>query len=326
MPHRIEHIKDTTPLIAYLLGIFIVWGGVTNYIRRTKSLQKLIDLGHYQPFKGIATYTAISLFRKSNSFDYLEYFIYNGKNLKKIRNIPYSELFTADGKMHISSNSEYRTILSIKTTGKKKIVKNGFATLADKIFINDKFPFNPKFIIDCYKASKGIWKKCIFPYKENGEPYSLEEIRKYDESLYNYLVKHKETLLRRNIKDTNLWYLYGRTQGIKDVYKDKLAINNMAVKTVEDLHVEFIPKGKGVYSGLYILTEGLDVDKLIGWLKSEKFLNFIKSLKNYKSGGYYSFTSGDLEKFIYYMMNYKNAEKVSGNLKKGLFDLFRNQR
>ena len=41
MLDKIQHLKDTPPLIVYLLGIFIIWGGVTNYIRRTKDNEPL---------------------------------------------------------------------------------------------------------------------------------------------------------------------------------------------------------------------------------------------------------------------------------------------
>jgi adenine-specific DNA-methyltransferase len=285
-----------------------------KYIRKTRALQKIIDLEHYQPFKGFRTYTVITLFRKNKVFQSIEYFTYDGKKLEKKGDISYDKIFTEDGKIFISSNPEFRKILSIKIDKKEKIVKNGFATLADKIFIADTFNFSSKFIIDCYKASAGRWKKCIFPYKENGEPYSLDEIKKYDVNLFQYLLEHKEILIKRNIKDKSAWYLYGRTQAIKDVFKEKLAINNMAIKDLKDLNLEIVPPGKGVYSGLYIITENLDVEFLIRIIQSQKFIDFVKNLKNYKNNGYYSFKSEDLEKYIRYYLNKSEGKHLQMSL------------
>ena len=48
-------------------------------------------------------------------------------------------------------------------------VKNAFATLADKIFIADKFPFISSDIIKIVKNSTGEKKECIFPYYYSDE-------------------------------------------------------------------------------------------------------------------------------------------------------------
>ena len=52
-------------------------------------------------------------------------------------------------------------------------VKNGFATLADKVFIGD-FDFTEG-TIDILKASTGKWSKCIYPYDKKGKPLLLKD-------------------------------------------------------------------------------------------------------------------------------------------------------
>jgi hypothetical protein len=55
-------------------------------------------------------------------------------------------------------------------------VKNAFATLADDIFIADKFSFTSADIIKVVKSSTGEIKECIFPYR-------------YDKETKRYLLK-----------------------------------------------------------------------------------------------------------------------------------------
>jgi len=55
----------------------------------------------------------------------------------------------------------------------------------------------------------------------------------------------------------------------------------------------------GIFSGLYILCENENVKKqIIKNLRSNSFFRYIKLLRKYKSGGYYSFSSQDVEKFL----------------------------
>ena len=97
------------------------------------------------------------------------------------------------------------------------------------------------------------------------------------------------------------WYLYGRTQALKDVWADKYAINSLLINQ-ESIKLEKVPRGAGIYSGLYILTE-LDEDALRSILFSDEFVGFIRVLRHYKSGGYYTFSSKELEQYINYKLS-----------------------
>lgn len=85
---------------------------------------------------------------------------------------------------------------------------------------------------------------------------------------------------------------------MKDVSKDKYAINNI-VRDVDSIKLEFVPSGCGVYSGLYIVID-IDFETLKKFIISDDFINYVRLLKKYKSGGYYTFSSKDLEQYLKY--------------------------
>ena len=282
-----------------------------NYIIKHKNLISLIDLGHYQPFEGAITYTMIALFDKQKKYGYIDYYVYSEKHKSKVYvdTIPYEDMLI-DGKFYIGRRNELSLLRSIKTTKllcNYAKVKNGFATLADKVFIKD-LSFS-KLTIPVLKASTGKWTKAFFPYDSNGKPLSKEELFSYPE-IAEYLTKHKADLLKKQTELQNkTWFLYGRSQAIKDVYLKKYAINTI-IKSVETIKLIEVPSGSGIYSGLYILTD-VPYEVLESIIKSDDFITYLKILKHYKSGGYYTYTSKDLEQFINYKIsqNIKNYER-----------------
>ncbi len=273
-----------------------------KYIFENKTLTKAVDLEHFQPFNA-TTYTMITLFEMGKSNNHIEYYTYDefDKQPKKIEVLNYADVFI-DEKIYFSKKENLMLLQEIElynTENKPNFdVKNGFATLADDVFIND-FNFGNK-TISVLKASTGKWHKCFFPYNEEGQPISFAEISQHSE-LHNYLIENREILEKRSLEKNSEWFLFGRSQGIKDVFKNKVAVNTI-VKDVGSLRIESVPSGSGVYSGLYILSN-LSFNKIKENIGSE-FLEYIKLLKNYKSGGYYTFSSGELKKFL----NYKIAK------------------
>ena len=186
----------------------------------------------------------------------------------------------------------------------KIIVKNGLATLNDSAFIGDSVP-DSKYRIPMIKASKGIKTFGLFPYDADGKPISLDKL-KADKSFIEYINKnsYKQTIFGDDI------FYYGKTQGIKDVYKDKVAINNL-LRSVKDIKIVEAPSGTGVYcsgGGYYIL--GADLKTIEHSLKTEDFIEYVKSLKKYKNGGYFCFSTKDLEKYLNYKIKYKNDGSV----------------
>lgn len=277
-----------------------VAGGVMrDYIRRNHNLISLIDLEHFQAFNA-TTYTLISLFQKSIRRNKFSYNVFDPKTLDKIHieDLTFSEV-DINSCFYLSDHSTLKSLKDILTTPLPKYVsvKNGFATLADKIFIADSFPFED-FVIPTIKASTGKWYYAFFPYDSNGKPYSKDRIFN-NPIIAKYLYTHKRELLKNLSEENNpYWYLYGRTQALKDVAVDKLCINT-TIKDKKSLKLNIVPAGAGLYSGLYILTE-FDFFLIEKLLRSEKFINYISSLKKYKNGGYYTFNSNDLESYLNY--------------------------
>ena len=118
----------------------------------------------------------ISLF-DTNSHSSINYCTYDGIEMKsKVTNLKYED-FVIDGSFYLSDPLTLDNLRSIKQSTNNCLakVKNGFATLADKIFIGD-FDLTGNYIIDVVKASTGKWTKCIFPYNLNSKIVSEEEI------------------------------------------------------------------------------------------------------------------------------------------------------
>ena len=94
------------------------------------------------------------------------------------------------------------------------------------------------------------------------------------------------------------WYGFGRSQGINDVYKDKIAVNAL-IRDLDSIKIRLCEAGTGVYSGLYILTD-IPYQEVRQLLVSDDFLNYLVLLSKYKSGGYYTFSSKDLQMYLEY--------------------------
>jgi len=269
-----------------------------EYIYKNKTLTKVVDLGHFQAFSA-TTYTMITIFFKSNQDHKIEYYIYDKDLLipKIVDYLNYEDIFI-NGKMYFSKFSDLTFLREVENNHisrvkREIIVKNGFATLADKVFIGN-FNFN-SLVIDILKASTGKWYKCLYPYDEMGNPLSFNDIKKFMEP-YDYLIQNKDSLMKRDSENKDEWYLFGRSQAIKDVFIEKIAINT-TIKDINSLKIETVPAGSGIYSGLYIISNHSEKE-IRDVLETDEFINYLKLLKNYKSGGYYSFSSSDLEKFL----------------------------
>ena len=208
-----------------------------------------------------------------------------------------------DGKFCFAKRDELSVLRRILNNEKTSdiAVKNGFATLCDGIFIND-FKCESKFIIDAVKASKGVYRKIFYPYDRNGKILTEKELR--NDGIWDYLIKNKARLEARAMSDKEPFYAFGRSQAIKDTYKDKLAINTL-IRDENDLKFSFVKSGAGIYGGLYVTSLKTPLEKIRDALKSREFASFIKLLGKYKSGGYYTFSSKDVKAFL----DFKFGEK-----------------
>ena len=280
-------------------------GAFRKSIRANRFLSAIIDLEHAQPFENATTYTAISLFDVSEKRDRVKYCRYDAATDENVfvDDIDYDSLFI-DGKMFLDTRKQLALMKKIndhyKSVPKKSVrVKNGFATLADRIFIGDFAAGDMR--IPVLKASTGKWFRCFFPYTADGAPLSENDIKTRHKVAYDYLLSNKSDLMKRSIEKSGDWYLFGRSQALKDVQKDKVAVNQL-IRDKSSLKINPVPRGSGVYGGLYVVSN-VAVEKVVSVLNTDEFVNYVKSLKNYKSGGYYTYSSNDLEKYLTYKLD-----------------------
>ena len=275
-----------------------------QYLTNNNLLLSVCDLKHFQAFKATA-YTTIICLRKNNKKDAVEYAEFDAENLSPIEIGTLSkDDYVIRDKFYFSDKKSLNMLRSIICCNSSYdfAVKNGYATLADKVFIGN-FDFDSKFIIPAVKVSSAKWTKVIYPYSEDGKLYSENEIFK-DKNLKKYLTEKKGLLIKRsNEKDNErYWYAFGRSQAIGDTYKDKLAINTL-IRTIEDIKLIKARKGIGVYSGLYIVSNSIPMEHIKKILWSNDFCKYVSLLGKYKSGGYYTYSSKDVTSFINYKLS-----------------------
>ena len=221
-----------------------------------------------------------------------------------------------DDKIYLADENVLRTLRNINNKcqekGKKRIrAKNGFATLNDKFFIVDDFVKENGLcenIISVYKASNGEKHYFFYPYDKDGKPISSYSSIK-DEKLSNYLINKAKNMDIDT--ESNTWYYYGRTQAINDVKYDKLCFNNL-IRKREDLKIQFLSNDdenqQGVYSGYYIpIYNEENYKEIMNIISSNimnEFVEYVKAIGKYKNGGYYTFSSKELENWFNYVCDY----------------------
>ena len=293
-----------------------------KYLLENGNLSCLIDFGHKQVFKGVTTYSMITCIDKS--LHNADIKVANFNELDKLLNSTCNRLslseMNIDGKFYIGNCSELKELREIKSGNypKKVVVKNGFATLADSVFI-DAEDLPRMYCIPVLKASTGKWGTCFYPYDFGGQPIPKKDLLKphrfgdsMDDSVEAFLIHHKKELLKgRKDKPDLDWCHFGRTQAINDVYKNKIAVNTV-VKGNDTVKVNYVEAGRGVYSGLYIMGNDcrVDITVLTALLTEKRFTDYVALLKNYKSGGYYSFSSHDLECYLNYRLSLIKEPKI----------------
>lgn len=260
-----------------------------NYILENKLLRTVIDFKHKQLFEKITTYTSIILLdnQKSENMSF-------SSDLKKFYELNYSDL-NIKGSWYFSSKENLIWLKKILESENKITVKNGIATLADKFFLNQFFQnLKSKYVVDVLKASTLKQSKIFFPYDSN---FKIKQFEEFEEKIQKFLIENKNILLKRDLENKDIWWGFGRTQSIKDLDKIKVSVNT-TIKTINSIKTKVIKNGL-ILSGLYVIAENIDqANKIEKIVNSKHFINYISILSKYKSGGYYTFNSTELNKFI----------------------------
>ena len=269
------------------------------YLEYTGTLSVLVKFGHYQVFDTVTTYSMITVMDFSDKGDTftVKDFDEDRYAFKDGINKGYSDCFIK-GKLYPDSDDTFKEIMEFD--GEKKIcVKNGFATLNDKLFITKYCTDNT---IPVIKASTGECKNIIYPYDHNGNPLTWYEL---GNNTREYL---ERKLLELGEEKKEGWYLYGRTQAINDVPVEKVSMNNL-IRDTSDLILRESMPWSGVYSGFYAVCNddnysNISLYNIISMsLHDDAFIEFVTKLGKYKSGGYYTYNTKDLEQYINWFLN-----------------------
>lgn len=176
-----------------------------KYLFDNAFVKEIIDFKEKKVFVGTSVYCCITVFTKNPKTQ----LIYNGKH------ILYTDITKKYSLFNIGTNTNNRTLKDICN------IRNGIATLRDKIFIHDSKLFDEP----CWKLiTNGPSDKfIIYPY-ENGIIMDETKFKFENPYTYEYLVKHKTELAKRDKgnKTYPQWYAYGRSQSIK--YSNKKCI------------------------------------------------------------------------------------------------------
>ena len=177
-----------------------------EYFIKNKLISQIIDFKSEKVFEKVATYCCITVFSKKEKVN----FIYND------REINYSDI----------TNKEYNIFNIQKNSGLKTLndicnIKNGIATLRDKIYIHESKLYDEPCWKEITSGGKDIW--CIYPY-DNGVILDEDIFKNLNPLTYKFLDSNKEELSKRDKgnKTYPKWYSYGRTQSLKLPDKEKI--------------------------------------------------------------------------------------------------------
>lgn len=289
------------------------------YLSRTRHLNCIIDFQSHKVFNGFSTYTAISLFDFSYSYNEFEYQAFIEQEIKNINRIKFDELNASKWVLFSNENDRFLKNLFLNKEAELEQLFNiqyGFATLRDRIFISRCNKIDDVYCeFNGYKIEKAILNKIvkgskyrgeesdiewvIFPYQyQNGRyiTYTEEEIRTQFPYAYAYLLKHKAELLSRDSDKNSPWYAFGRSQGIQTSNNEKIVLSTLMKDRV---YFYYLPKDVFVYSGLFITKkeENTDWDIIDRILRSEDFSDYIRLTGKDFSGGYKSISSKQIKQY-----------------------------
>lgn len=277
-----------------------------------KYIECIIDFEDELLFEDASTYTAISVLSNNNtqfrvyygSFEELELkrilykeFVYDQMNVDKIKNTIYTTEVRPNG----------------VTLGEIAEVRNGLATLNDKVFVielNEIKEINERFTVFVKNnTERRIESDLLMTITRSREhsrathvifPYILMDnslIKLIDWSMYPLTYRYlSESLSDEYKKKYDVFW--GRTQGIRNYRVNKIVIPKVALLE----RGCFIIKNKGfIRAGLSIVINEEYQDKtnvIMNYLNSDDVLAYLSLVSKNYSSGYKSISSADLKAIL----------------------------
>lgn len=311
-----------------------------NYLSHNNISLKIIDFGQKLVFKKKLAYTCITLISKTSS-KFLHYVMADIEDIKTSRKlefnpISYNSLDNQRG-WHLNSNEVLANIYRIETAGEslgeKYVIKNGIATLANKIFIFRPIREDNTFYYFRKDRSevmieKGICRdiikpniiknerdistkqeKIIFPYDCNYNPINEEYFKDNFQHAYNYLLSYRDILEARDKGKGNYgdWYVFGRTQAISD-----RGLKLLFPYISDAPHFIYTDnKDMLIYCGYAIFHESeRELLFLKRVLESKIFEYYIRNTSKPYSTGYYSYAKNYVKNFGLYPFSESQKEHI----------------
>ncbi|MGO0094801.1 HsdM family class I SAM-dependent methyltransferase [Streptococcus suis] len=295
-----------------------------NYLVDSTSSIKLINFNSELIFDSILHYSAINFFvRKSDLSDGNSmYFLNNYKENLSTFNFEWSPI-TPSESWHTLNEIELNIIFklenSYKTTLNRLDFKNGVATQRNNIFMfnyssqdDDYYYFDKGTKSYCIeknitrpfvlpnKTEKEDNLRIIFPYtydlkKNTITPITPDLMEENFSNTYEYLKEFKSDLeQRKHDKNMEYWYLYGRSQGLKQ-YGNRLYIPYMAKYVTTSFSVT---DDEVFAAGYAIFSTSSSLLKIISRILESKLFSFyISRISKPYSGGYYSTAKNMIKNF-----------------------------
>jgi hypothetical protein len=249
-----------------------------KYLFDNRYIEEIIDYGHEKIFDKVSVYCCITIFTKKKK----EYIIYNDEKIFYHDIIKNYSLFN-------HNNKNCKTLKDICK------IKNGIATLRDKIYIHTEKIYDEP----CWKEitnSKCI-KYIIYPY-ENGNIISEKKFKENNPQTYEYLLNNKDELSKRDKGNKKYpeWYAYGRSQSITFSSKKCIYISSFInPDNIKDNIL--IKKGLLHHSCLCIEPNNdKDIEKIISSIINN--IDFVERNSSKRSGGWISLSSRILYQII----------------------------
>jgi hypothetical protein len=242
-----------------------------KYLFENRYVCKIIDFKDEKVFDGVSVYCCITVFTKTDK----DYIMYNDKK------IPYTNII----KNYSLFNDNDKTKKTLKDVCK---IKNGIATLRDKIYIHEKKLYDEP----CWKeiTNGPIIKYIIYPY-DNGIIISEDEFKKKNPFTYKYLISKKEELSKRDKgnKKYPTWYSFGRTQSLR--YNQKQCIYISCFLNPNEIQENIFIHNNILHYGCLCIEpkNENDIPKIIKNIINQ--IDFIGKNSSKRSGGWINMSS-----------------------------------
>jgi hypothetical protein len=201
----LEHLTDDGVMVAITPNSYLYnksARALRQYFISNRLVKEIIDYRSEKVFPGVSTYCCITVFTKCQK----DSFVYNTRRIS-YQAIPPDSFLGEERDDERNEKNEKKCLGDICT------IKNGIATLRDKIYIHPTKRYDEPCWKQIITSLNQMW--VIYPY-DNGVIIGEETFKKDNPQTYAYLLTQKEELAKRDkgAKAYPKWYAYGRSQSL----------------------------------------------------------------------------------------------------------------